>query len=283
MQDFIATIWTKFVKEYFSKEDSGKLTEKVFARRIAVGIASIIFCMCAMGISAYAFFTSNITSAENTITAATYDVNVEIKNADEVLTQESDVSDVIYKLESNATAYEVKLKATGDASVGYCKIEVWSGDVIENNALIATYYTRPLAPSENEMTFNIQCNQNAVIKFTPNWGSFSGYSNHQPGANDYLYQSDAWITGFAIGTPVTSSVSDDEVIDTPSVDEEIPEQEQTPDASEEQGQNPAPDKEQQEQEEQQDQAEQNIEEESVETQDTVTQQSEQDNLIETTE
>jgi len=283
MQDFIATIWTKFVKEYFSKEDSGKLTEKVFARRIAVGIASIIFCMCAMGISAYAFFTSNITSAENTITAATYDVNVEIKNADEVLTQESDVSDVIYKLESNATAYEVKLKATGDASVGYCKIEVWSGDVIENNALIATYYTRPLAPSENEMTFNIQCNQNAVIKFTPNWGSFSGYSNHQPGANDYLYQSDAWITGFAIGTPVTSSVSDDEVIDTPSVDEEIPEQEQTPDASEEQGQNPAPDKEQQEQEEQQDQAEPNIEEESVETQDTVTQQSEQDNLIETTE
>jgi len=283
MQDFIATIWTKFVKEYFSKEDSGKLTEKVFARRIAVGIASIIFCMCAMGISAYAFFTSNITSAENTITAATYDVNVEIKNADEVLTQESDVSDVIYKLESNATAYEVKLKATGDASVGYCKIEVWSGDVIENNALIATYYTRPLAPSENEMTFNIQCNQNAVIKFTPNWGSFSGYSNHQPGANDYLYQSDAWITGFAIGTPVTSSVSDDEVIDTPKVDEEIPEQEQTPDASEEQGQNPAPDKEQQEQEEQQDQAEPNIEEESVETQDTVTQQSEQDNLIETTE
>ena len=283
MQDFIATIWTKFVKEYFSKEDSGKLTEKVFARRIAVGIASIIFCMCAMGISAYAFFTSNITSAENTITAATYDVNVEIKNADVVLTQESDVSDVIYKLESNATAYEVKLKATGDASVGYCKIEVWSGDVIENNALIATYYTRPLAPSENEMTFNIQCNQNAVIKFTPNWGSFSGYSNHQPGANDYLYQSDAWITGFAIGTPVTSNVSDDEVMDTPSVDEEIPEQEQTPDASEEQEQNPAPDKEQQEQEEQQDQAEPNIEEESVETQDTVTQQSEQDNLIETTE
>lgn len=283
MQDFIATIWTKFVKEYFSKEDNGKLTEKVFVRRIAVGIASIIFCMCAMGISAYAFFTSNITSAENTITAATYDVNVEIKNADIVLTQESDASDVIYKLESNATAYEVKLKATGDASVGYCKIEVWSGDVIENNALIATYYTRPLAPSENEMTFNIQCNQNAVIKFTPNWGSFSGYSNHQPGGNDYLYQSDAWITGFAIGTPVTSSVSDDEVIDTPSVDEEIPEKEQTLDASEEQEQNPAPDKEQQEQEEQQDQAEPNIEEESVETQDTVTQQSEQDNLIETTE
>lgn len=212
MQDLLASIWTKVVKAYQAQEESGKLTEKAFVRRIAVGIISIVFCLSAMGISAYAFFTSNVTSEKNILTAATYEVNAVVKAKDTgtAIAPTQGTTDV-YVLNKNV--YEIQLAVSGNAQNGYCKIELLDGVNVAE-----TYYTRPLAPGSS-ITFQITCHQAGTIKITPNWGSYAGYIQELPQegeADKLLYKDGAWLNTFAIGTPTTTIVEG----------EKAPEQEQ---------------------------------------------------------
>ena len=71
----------KIYEEYLHVPKEGKIKEKVFIMRVFVAIVCIIFCLSAMGFSAYAFFASSITSGSNTIVAATYGVEVVIASS----------------------------------------------------------------------------------------------------------------------------------------------------------------------------------------------------------
>ncbi len=223
MRNLLATIWTKVVKTSQEQEESGKLTEKAFVRCIAVGIISIVFCLSAMGISAYAFFTSNVTSAKNTLTAATYEVNAVVKEGAESAVMPVQGTTNVYVLNAE-NIYEVQLTAVGNAQNGYCKIELLDGaNVVE------TYYTKPLPPNSENLIFNITCYQEATIRITSNWGSYAGYVDNPPTGDNCLYKGGVWSTGFAIGTPATSNLSDDvddDAENPPMVNEENSEQEQ---------------------------------------------------------
>ena len=268
MQGFLANIWTKKVKTHLDQEESEKLTEKVFTRRIAVGIISIVFCLSAMGISAYAFFTSNITSAKNTLTAATYEIDVVVEQEEtQTPAALAEGTPDVYPLNAQ-TDYVVTLKASGNAQNGYCKIEVLDGV----NEVV--YYTKPLSP-DSELTFVVQCYEKVDIKFTANWGSYGGYVDNPPTEDNCLYTKGVWSTGFAIGTPATSNSSDD-AEDAPIVDEETPEQEHDSTLSEDQQEDQQEDRQEEQQEEKQDNAEPNVEEEGGETEETASQQSEQE-------
>lgn len=206
MRDLLVTIWTKVVKIYQQQEGSGKLTDKIFVRRIAVGIISIVFCLSAMGFSAYAFFTSNVTSAKNTLTAATYEVSATIKEKGNAGAEVGPIQGTtnVYMLNAENT-YEVQLTAEGNTQNGYCKIEILDGvDIVE------TYYTKPLSPN-SQMTFDITCYQAGTIRITSNWGSYSGYVGNLPQEGEtekllFKMKDSVWSNAFAIGETQTTHV-----------------------------------------------------------------------------
>ena len=74
----------KLYNEFFYIPKHGKVREKVMLTRIAMTVTIVIMCLAAMSITAYAYFSYNITSGSNTIKAASFytDVTVQITDAD---------------------------------------------------------------------------------------------------------------------------------------------------------------------------------------------------------
>lgn len=171
----------RIYEEYLHVPEDGKIKEKVFIMRIAVAIVCVVCCLSAMGFSAYAFFTSSITSGSNTIVAATYNTEITVvenkedekgKNLEE-LEPNTKASDMVhtFQLDSQANSakeYTVGIKATGNAKNGYCKIEILGAD----NEVSDWYYTIPIG-QEMTLSFTIKCYESAEVRITANWGSCS--------------------------------------------------------------------------------------------------------------
>ncbi len=171
----------RIYEEYLYVPEDGKIKEKVFIMRVAVAIVCMVCCLSAMGFSAYAFFSSSITSGSNTIMAATY--NAEIIVAEnkqdgkgetlEEIEPSTQAGDMVHTFqldsqENSAKEYTVGITATGNAKNGYCKIEILGAD----NEVSDWYYTISIG-QEMTLSFTIKCYESAKVRITANWGSCS--------------------------------------------------------------------------------------------------------------
>lgn len=68
----------KLYNEFFYIPKHGKVREKVMLTRIAMTVTIVIMCLAAMSITAYAYFSYNITSASNTIQAANFEAQITV-------------------------------------------------------------------------------------------------------------------------------------------------------------------------------------------------------------
>lgn len=187
----------RIYEEYLYVPEDGKIKEKVFIMRIAVAIVCVVCCLSAMGFSAYAFFTSSITSGSNTIVAATYGVEVVIASSEGTsLTAKAD--NLLLYEDVAAGTYAVSLKASGTAKNGYCKIEIVGSEKT------VTLFTQQLPP-EAGMSFELVTNGKASITITPQWGT---YSNSDVVVGDKSIQEVQLVeVGKNVTTPSTPSVS----------------------------------------------------------------------------
>ena len=168
----------RIYEEYLHVPEEGKIKEKVFIMRIAVAIVCMVCCLSAMGFSAYAYFTSSITSGTNTIQAASYRTEIIVANIameNQTLTVEATKTENAirtYALKAGQK-YKVTITALGNASKGYCKIVV--GDVNDANSL--KYFTIPMSTDETEsshvLEFTITCYEDADVHIITNWGGCS--------------------------------------------------------------------------------------------------------------
>lgn len=69
----------KIYEEFLKIPKNEKIRDKVMMTRISLSIATMVLCLGAMGITAYAYFSCNITSAVTTIQSARYTLDVEVK------------------------------------------------------------------------------------------------------------------------------------------------------------------------------------------------------------
>ena len=106
----------KLYREFFYIPKYGKIREKVMLTRIAMTVAIVIMCLAAMSITAYAYFSYNITSGSNTIKAASFytDVTVQITAEDgtvveTITTNTSDHKSHSAELSANKT-YTITVK-----------------------------------------------------------------------------------------------------------------------------------------------------------------------------
>lgn len=205
----------RIYEEYLHVPEDGKIRDKVFIARIAVAIVCMVCCLSAMGFSAYAYFTSSITSGSNTIVAATFNAEIAV-----VENKKDGTSETLEELELNTKAsdmvhtfqlasednggkkYTVTIKAseTTTAKTGYCKIEILGVD----SEVVFEYFTIPIdveKTADAPLVFEIECYESATVRITANWGSCSEKDELKIGYNGV----NKLIT---IGNP-TSGTSDD--------------------------------------------------------------------------
>ena len=94
-----------FYDEYFRipKEGDGKITDKVMLVKVAQIVVTMIVCLIAMSLSAYAYFSHNVTSGVNIIQSADFGLNVSVMKIDTVANTETEIlagEGGIYQLES---------------------------------------------------------------------------------------------------------------------------------------------------------------------------------------
>ena len=72
----------KLYNEYFHIPKEGKIGDKVMLVRVAVTAVCMVFYLAVMGITAYAYFSYNVTSSFNSIQTGKFDATVSIMESD---------------------------------------------------------------------------------------------------------------------------------------------------------------------------------------------------------
>ncbi len=180
----------KLFKELFYTPKHGKIREKTMTTRLITTITIMVMCLAAMSISAYAYFSYNVTSNSNIIKSANFytDVTVQIKDANgndiQVITSDY-ISHLAKDLKANET-YFVTLNHTESSTAKTGFIIVTAKDCKER------YHTQQLTKDENgksqPLTFKIIPSANTDVTFYSHWGTSSYYPCFKEiGLNDERY------------------------------------------------------------------------------------------------
>lgn len=191
----------KLYREFFYIPKHGKIREKVMLMRVVMTVAITIFCLAAMGITAYAYFAYNVTSASNVIKAATFETNVNIQITDEngeaveVIT--SNYKSHVATLKANTT-YFVTLKPT-DKSTAETGFVIVTADGCDKS-----YHTQQLGvdgdTTRPQITFSLILGADTKVTFLAHWGT-SSYYGYKSDSEQYIKQ------GETVQIPVNGAVS----------------------------------------------------------------------------
>ena len=156
---------------------------------MTLSICLIILCLCALSISAGAFFSDTARSAAKTYSTATFVLDVEAKEITDATTSPVtlsatavdpiDATSHTYSLPVCANGYKATVSINSDKTSttksGYCRIEIYDS----NDALIATYCTEQIAKNNSSVpafrkSVTIVSDAAISVKFIPLWGTYSG-------------------------------------------------------------------------------------------------------------
>lgn len=209
----------KIYQKYFEipEENKGIIGERVFFARLTVAIVCIVLCMSAMGFSAYAFFTANVSSSMNQIQAANFDLNVQKIEPQTQASSASYEAEKTYRLKAGSI-YKFVLEKHGNASTGYCKIVITPNDVTSKETSEAVFYTQQFGKVVgqeepiNEREITITVGVATTVKFVPCWGTYVGEGvsevNYAMGVKETTDAEAATQTGTTTPTEVTTSTED---------------------------------------------------------------------------
>lgn len=169
----------KFYNEYFHIPKNGKISEKVMFMRVVITAILMIICLAAMSLTAYAYFSHNVSSGSNIIKAAEFDVTVAVTVTKDETSEKVEARDDGSYLLTSGT-YSVSLTKAGTATTGFCIVDITVG---QNTG---KYHTQQLGVDGEdqrlvlEFTLDLsELSDTATVKFIPHWGTshFYGYDN----------------------------------------------------------------------------------------------------------
>lgn len=183
----------KLYNEFFYIPKYGKIREKVMLARVAMTVVIMVVCLAAMSITAYAYFSHNVTSGSNTIKAASFytDVTVQITAEDGtavdtiITTNTSDHKSHSAELTANKTyIITVKHNERSTAQTGFVIVTATDCDT--------KYHTQQLGRDGNGNThtisFKLKPGADTVVTFRSHWGTSSFYADFMEiGENDERY------------------------------------------------------------------------------------------------
>ena len=159
----------KWIVDLFYIPKYEKVSDKSFSRILLSSIFGAFICVFCLSGLTWAWFTSSVSSNANTISAAKFDVVITVKNNDSN-TEVTPNIDGSYSLENDE--FSVTVKATGDASTGYCKIVLNEQE----------YHSIQLFPAGGEgkrqdVSFTVTASSACTLTIVPQWGSYANSGN----------------------------------------------------------------------------------------------------------
>ena len=184
--------------EFFYIPKHGKIREKVMLTRIAMTIAIVIMCLAAMSITAYAYFSYNVTSGSNIVKAASFvtDVTVQITDADGVAVENSNITPIT----SDNKNFVVRGLEVGEWYT--VTVEPSSRNTAQTGFIIVsakgcetTYHTQQLGVDENveggktpQIIFYLMITDTTDVILESHWGTSSYYpAYHIENVDDERY------------------------------------------------------------------------------------------------
>ena len=169
----------KLFNEFFYIPQHGKVREKVMLIRLASLITIVILCLAAMSITAYAYFSYNITSGSNIIKSVSFYTDVTVQIAaedgtavDTITTNTSDHKSHSAELSANKT-YTITLKHN-DRSTAQTGFVIVTAEGCETK-----YHTQQLGRDGDgntyTITFKLTPGANTVVTFRSHWGTSTYY------------------------------------------------------------------------------------------------------------
>lgn len=179
-------------KEFFYVPKYGKIREKVMLVRVTMTVAIIVFCLAAMGFTAYAYFSHNISSTHNIIKSANFETNVKIQ----ITTDGGEDVSVIpgdYKSHTAAlkaeTKYYITLTPTENstAKTGFV--------ILTAKNCAQRYHTQQLGKdgdgNTTSVTFYIIPSADTTVTFLSHWGTSCYYGYKDTVDERYITQGEA--------------------------------------------------------------------------------------------
>ena len=178
---------------------NGRLTDRVFLTRIASSVIVILVLMAAMGLSAYAYFTSDLQTSANSITSASYDLDITVTYKDGNTDVELPLTDNGVLLDKGV---EYTVKAVYDpqkstATTGFVCVNVGNGKVIYNTCQVGRDAIAENG-QRNELVFTVKLDDSwldsqVYVTFTPNWGTsvyYTQYAQNQENHELYIIENE---------------------------------------------------------------------------------------------
>ena len=200
----------KLYNEFFYIPKYGKIREKVMLARVAMTVVIMVVCLAAMSITAYAYFSHNVTSASNTIQVANFEAQITVtsteRNGGTVNPSSTTGKKTVFTFADTGT-YTVELEKGNNstAKTGFCIIYI--GD--------KTYHTQQIGVDINAnneqrdlVSFALKINEpNAVVTIESHWGTSSYYGFNID--ENYIVNSNP-TREIVIGNPVNGASNSDE-------------------------------------------------------------------------
>lgn len=175
----------KIFNEFFYIPQHEKVREKVMLARLVSTISIVIMCLSAMSITAYAYFSCNITSGSNIIKAAHFEAKVSIQ-----ITDENGEAVDINPITSNYQTHKVTLNAGELYTITITPTENSTATtgfmVITADGCDKTYHTQQLGVDESvvngetpSITFKLSVTNSTEVKFFAHWGTSSYYDDYK--------------------------------------------------------------------------------------------------------
>ena len=164
----------KLYTRFFHIPKHEKIGEKTMLVRVATTIATIVGCLIAMSLTAYAYFSCDVSSVLNVIQAANFDAQIAITDENGTLvepsTQEGKISTFIFTVPGT---YTVTLgKGTSSAQTGFCVLYIGED----------TYHTQQIGvdigannQKRESVSFTLQVKGPETVKIESHWGTSSHY------------------------------------------------------------------------------------------------------------
>lgn len=192
----------KLFNEFFYIPQHGKVREKVMLIRLASLITIVILCLAAMSITAYAYFSYNVTSGSNIIRSATFKTEVQVQITD----SNGKAVDTVKPITSDYKSFKIEGLTVGETytiSVAPIKDEkaAKTGFVIVTaDNCPDTYYTQQLGKDEkveggetNKLSFEIMITDSTTVYLRAHWGTSSYYDEFQNKAEELYITQDETI------------------------------------------------------------------------------------------
>ena len=156
----------------------GKVSDKEFTRIMISSVLGIMLCVICLAGLTWAWFSGSVSSAANNITAASFNIQIDVNVKGTETPVPRTVENGIYSFSlENNKAYDVKITADGTATTGYCEvifgenvyhtIQIFNiSDESNSGSILST--DRP-----QEINFTVNATDSTLLQIVPQWGSYA--------------------------------------------------------------------------------------------------------------